>query len=164
MEGMTAIERLEKLLNESEAREEELREQLESSKNEIRGSKWGWATGRTIADDETLPVPRLELRYEKNDGEWRNYFVHYLLVLRHLCGHIYAVPLGSTKIGGYGGPTPPTDLPYRDGAHAAHDSAHLGVPVYRITPGRAPEIVDMKDYARQMETGRAHRRDAGGAL
>ena len=156
----TAIERLEKLLNESEAREAELREQLESRANEIRGSKWGWAIGRTIEDDETLPVPRLELRYEKNDGEWRNYFVHYLLVLRHLLDHIYVVPLGSTKIGGYG-KEPPTDLPYRDGAHAAHDSTHIGVPVYRIVAGQEPVLLDMKDYARQMETGRAHRRDVG---
>lgn len=101
------------------------------------------------------PVPRLELVYVKRDG-WRDYCVYYRLVLRHLTGGCIAVPLGRTDSCWSG--AAPSDLPFIDGAHMAHDAAHLKLPAFKVMPGAHPELIDFVGYEHQVDLGKQHRK------
>lgn len=65
------------------------------------------------------------------DLGWRQTTIEYRLVRRHFLGYVEVNPLGLTKRQG-GNNQPPwhddprVTLPFRDGAHARHDAAHLG--------------------------------------
>lgn len=136
-EKLTALERLEGILNEKDAELGELRDRVAELEDESE-RVWDWARHETRADDGGMPVPRLELRC-RNLGNWYNYEWVYALVYRHLLDHIVAVPLGYTKCGGAGraptgrfdGDEPPS-LPFRDGCHSQHDREQLGLPLYAV--------------------------------
>jgi hypothetical protein len=77
-------------------------------------------------------------------NEWREFKVVYRLVVRHLLGQLLGYPLGQTvsQSGSGRRPDGAEDLPFRDGAHAIHDSAHLGLPLYKILPDEKPVLLD----------------------
>lgn len=154
----------ERLAEQLDAKDEEisaLEEKIEKLARELEGSADGWRRTIDLVDDTSLPLPRLELVYEQTRG-WADYRVTYRLVLRHLLGEVYAVPLGVTKCSGGPESRPaPEDLPYREGAHAAHDAAFLGLQCFKVMPGRKPELLTFADYTTQPAKGREHRRPAG---
>jgi hypothetical protein len=89
---------------------------------------------------ELVYIPHKELG-------WSDYRVIYRLVMKHLLGRVFALPLSQTRLTRYGyDKDPPAldDLPLRDGAHIIHDSAHLGVPAFKIMPGEKPHRLDPK--------------------
>lgn len=154
---MTIEERLAEQLDAKDSAIDELNAKVERLERELEGALDGWRRSVDLVDDPSLPLPRLELVYEQVRG-WSDYRVHYRLVLRHLLGDVYALPISYTKIGGGGSPPEPDHLPFRDGCHAAHDAAFLALPCYKILPGRAPERIDWSEYASQSQKGREHRR------
>jgi hypothetical protein len=137
---MTAIDRLEVLLDEKDARIGELEKNVERLEAALAHSESGWCLHSEIKEEQVLPVPRLELVYEprgKQAGrEWTRYVVTYRMVYRHLLGHCVAVPLGETTFSGGVSSTPMQDgrlrLPLRDGAHICHDMAALGMPGFAV--------------------------------
>jgi len=157
----TAIERLEELLDEKDAEIEKLQDQNKALERELRGSLDGWRRETTIEDDGVLAVPRLELICEPHEERgWHDHTVTYRMVYRHLLDHLVAMPLGCTRISGGSGARP-THLPFRDGAHAMHDGAHFGLPLYSIIPGEPPKLLDGADYPHQRRMGAEHRRAHG---
>lgn len=153
------LERLEELLDAKDAEVDELAEANRKLERELEGSLSGWANHQLLKDeDATLPLPRLEMVYVPVD-EWRSYKVVYRLVYEHLVDGTIGVPLGETKIsGGVGNEPEPDHLPFRDGAHAHHDSAHFGFPLYRRYPGKTAERILDADYGPQRTRGLGHRR------
>ncbi len=151
---MTALERLEQLLDRKDADLAAACERAEKLERELEGFRDGWRRGVQLEDDGVLPVPRLELAYIQDD-EWRSYRVIYRMVHRHLLGPLLATPLGRTTVNGGGNYEPPY-LPFRDGMHAWHDSGHLQMPLYRLMPGKPPEQI-LPDISTANQ-GRAHRR------
>ena len=159
---MDAIERLQELLDAKDTELCEVREQNEKLERELEGTLDGWRVAVELKDDESLPVPRLELVYEQIRG-WDDYRVTYRLVVKHLLGHLVGIPLSFTKIGGRSCNVEPDHdhLPLRDGAHAAHDSTHLRCAVFKLMPGKSAEQVSLNEnFDHQMHLGREHRRDA----
>jgi hypothetical protein len=139
---IAALERLEVLLEAKDRELEEARETIEELQQALEGSKDGWRCVQELQDDPELPVPRLELAYV-SINEWREFKVVYRLVVRHLLGQLLGYPLGQTVSHGSGcRPDGAEDLPLRNGALAIHDSAHLGLPVYKIMPDRKPLLLD----------------------
>lgn len=155
---MDANERLQELLDRKDEELAEARERVRELERELDAEPGGWCRHEALPDDERLPVPRLELVYQQENG-WAEFRVVYRLVMRHFLGQLLGLPLGVTRCrGGIG--ERPADLPYRDGAHALHDAAHLGLPLYRVMPGELPELVpDKETYPRQK--GLAHRQSRG---
>lgn len=130
------IERLAEKLEEAEAKIEQL----------LRGIRGAWSLPREIQDENPeLPVPRLEIVWIKSPDGWHEHEVEYRLVHRHFLGHLVVVPLGLTRVSGGSRDDEPwkwsvqlhgrPDLPFRDGAHARHDAAHLGIPLFAIAGG-----------------------------
>jgi len=152
----TAIERLEQLLDTQEQELSKVREERDHLKRELEGTLEG-KFRQVEPEDGVLPVPRLELAYTQVDG-WSHFRVTYQMVLRHLCGQLYALVIGSTDIAGHS-KDPPDELasPRYDTNHAAHDSAYLGYPVYRRIPGKDPALLNLDYYAHQRAKGLAHR-------
>ena len=114
-----------------------------------------------VEDDGVLPVPRLELVYQTlKPPSWGSCIVTYRLVMRHLLGHLEAIPLSFTRIGQSGARSvDDIGLPRRDGAHIAHDRVHLGMPAFKVVPGKPPERMDLDDYRGQAALGAEHRRE-----
>jgi hypothetical protein len=158
---MTEInERLQELLDQKDKELEEAQTEMAQLTRELAGTLDGWRRETEIQDDGKLPVPRLELVYTPSEGRgWMDYKVLYRLVRRHFLGDLLSTPLGMTSVhGGMG--TPPTDLPFRDGAHILYDAAHLKFPAFKIMPNCEP-IDILKTHAgnRALEEGNKHRRE-----
>lgn len=106
-----------------------------------------WTAHEQIPNGEDpLPVPRLELVFERIDDfqfVWR-----YNLVYRHLLDHNVRVPLGKTAIsGGFRKPNetiPMTgnliDKPFRDGRHITHDAMTLDLPAFCVAGSRVEKL------------------------
>lgn len=176
---LSVEDRLNDLLREKEHEIRELHEEIEELETTIRGIKNGWAAHRKAEDaDESLPVPRLEFAWEQEYDSWASYHVEYRLVMKHLLDHLVIVPLGNTRVSGgdWDGPAPykkayfneeegrhrgvgfdRSCLPFRDGAHASHDSAHLNLPCYAITDEGAV-LIEFGHGAHQQNKGHEHRR------
>lgn len=153
------IERLNELLDLKDAELEEATEENDRLERELEGSLNGWRRTEEFPDDDiNLPVPRLEIVYVQID-EWRDFKVIYRLVTKHLLGHLVGTPFSQTDCR-CGSNVKPDHLPYRDGAHAAHDAAHLQLPLFRVMPGEKPARADLEHYDSQMSTGLKHRRSA----
>ena len=137
MDKMTAIERLEALLNEKDEEIEKEEARADAAEERLAGIRGGWMVHVTLPAEQSLPVPRLEVVYD-NDGDetWREYVVIYRLVYRHFLGHCVGVPLGKTTIRGGVGRAPifdgKVDLPFRDGQHIRSDARHLSLPAFAI--------------------------------
>ena len=137
----TAIERLEGVLNEKDAKIYELEQEVAKLEEEQATAQWNWTKHRASEEPEILPVPRLEIRWSKFDEH--NWKATYCLVYRHFLGHAEYVPLGMTKIGGYGKKPLLGDqvaLPFRDGAHITHDMATLNLPGFAVYEDHVTEL------------------------
>jgi hypothetical protein len=154
-----ALERLEDQLSTKDRELEKARETIDNLRSALEGSKDGWRRAQELQDDGKLPVPRLELAYV-SINEWREFKIVYRLVMRHLLGQLLGYPLSQTVTQGGSGRRPEgaADLPFRDGAHAMHDSAHLGLPLYKIMPDEAPILLDATQYINIYPKGLEHRR------
>lgn len=164
-----SIEHLAELLVQKEKEIEELNKKMERLEDELNGSKWAWCITRPVKDDnESLPVPRLEIIARKllwDDGSWTGDIQYdYRLAFRHLTGELLANPLGRTVSNSSNTEWPrlfrgKLALPFRDGAHIHHDTEHLGLPAFM----RCDDLSDMlgadDDYECQKRLGREHRRE-----
>jgi hypothetical protein len=139
---MTAMERLERLLDEKDRQIAELEERMQALTDESERT-WDWARHQLLEGDSALPVPRLEMRC-RNLGDWWNWEWLYGIVYRHLTGTVVFVPLGHTKVGGDGRPPIRGDgsirLPFRDGEHIYHDMKQLGLPGFAILEDRVEPL------------------------
>lgn len=136
MSEVSAYERLEELLNDKDTEIERLRGELEDAQQNVRGAHAGWSLPVRLPAEQVLPVPRLEIVVEADEGRWYQRTSHYRLVYRHLLGHHLGVPLGVTITSG-GGDEPPVrngrvDLPIRDGAHILNEAKCLRLPAYAV--------------------------------
>ncbi len=143
-ETQTAIERLEGLLNERDAEIERMREEVQAAERTVAQSEAGWSLPVRFPDEQTLPVPRLQMTFETDDDRWYEWTVSYRLVHRHFLGHVIGVALGSTTVrGGNGGPPirdGKLDLPFRDGVHMGHDARSLGLRAFAVCGDHVEEI------------------------
>lgn len=123
-----AEDRLAQELEEAECKIRELEREIERLKD-LRP----WTEHGTVEDDG-LPVPRLEMAWEKGSFRSYQYRCQYRLVYRHLLNHIESVPLGETLVGGHTDPDGYKGLkmilPFRDGAHIKSDAKHLNLPAF----------------------------------
>lgn len=131
----------------------EIREELDNLNKTLEDGRETWSRHQPW-NENGLPVPRLELHWKK-DGEYDSR-CWYLLVYKHLLHteekpDIVAVPLGLTRSGGgsrnqqgfmFG---EYVDTPFRDGAHAAHDSTQLKIPLYVTNEDGAVDFIDVSD-------------------
>ncbi len=148
---LTTIDYLTKSLQERDIKIHELEMKVEGLEATLRGSASGWTLAVELPKEQVLPVPRLELVYEKNgrlgaDGErdWREHIVRYRLVYRHLQGNCIAIPLGQTQISGGPGGEPlhdgKLDLPFRESSHIARDAWTLRLPAFAVLGDHIEEI------------------------
>ena len=162
---MKTEERLQELLDRKDAEIESLRAKLSAAEDCAR-LNWLWTVHEGLPTDPfpTLPIPRLELRWVTiaEDHQRRCGYAfqcRYDLVMRHLDGSVVRVPLGSTLTSGQEIPIN-TDgtisLPYRDGCHIAHDSAHLQLPAFAIH-GETIQPIGLCHYTKQQKMGIEHR-------
>lgn len=147
----TPEERLAEQLDAKDNEISELEAKIETLERELEGSVDGWRRTTDLIDDPSLPLPRLEMFYVQRRG-WASYRVEYRLVLRHLLGEV------TRRDGGPESQPAPTELPFRDGAHAAHDASFMGLSCYKLMPGRPPELLTFDGYERQKAKGAEHRR------
>lgn len=149
-EKLTALERLEQQLNEKDAEIERLESEAEKARD---ANAWGWMRRPQLLDADpnpSLPLPRLEIRYEALDDDRFNWQADYCLYLPHLLpGKVQVVPIGATRVGGGRGPSRETAGkhagkfygPYRDGAHIRHDMVTLGLPAFIIVGDEVDAVV-----------------------
>jgi hypothetical protein len=151
---LSAVERLEELLNAKDEELRELRRQIRAQEDDDEKRVWNWSRHHifTEKDDVALPVPRLELRWENQDEHGYNRICWYYLVFRHLLGNIVKVPLSYTQVNG-GGKSPfysadqhysgedYIDTPLRDGAHIVNDARQLRLPAFVIWEDKVQEII-----------------------
>jgi hypothetical protein len=136
-------------------------EEIEKLKDELRAAhrelEWGpgWTRHVKVEDDGKLPIPRLEIVFRKED--YGAFIATYRLVKKHLDGTLYGVPLGETKMSGYGDRLP-DETPWRDGCHMAFDAAHLGLPAFLCALGQEPKPIDLEGYRGQVSRGKEARR------
>lgn len=138
---LTAIDRLEAMLNERDEELAELRAEKQAREDE---EHFGW-TRHLKPPESDLPVPRLELRWTAIGEPGWTWLARYCLVYRHFLGHLVAVPLGETRRGGADGRAPidrdgRVETPFRDGAHLACDAATLGLPAFAVYGDTATRI------------------------
>jgi hypothetical protein len=165
----TAEERLAALLNDRDEEIRMLRDELAEREESLRGARGGWSLPRKVDDEHlVLPVPRLEFVWTP-DPDWHRYVIEYRLVIEHLVDGLMIIPLGRTTVQGGSGQSPfdrtddiGNNLPYRAGAHAHHDAAHLKLPLYAITPDGPVRLDGDPRYQRQAALGAEHRREGGG--
>ncbi len=142
----TALERLEKLLDDKDEQLLELQRKLDDTERALQGDT-GWYRHVVYEDpakapNPELPVPRLEIRWsEPDDGKHESEAI-YSLVYRHLVGHIVFVPLGKTGSSGaivdlVRGQVVKT--PFRDGCHFANEMRQLKLPGFVIAGDRVCE-------------------------
>jgi len=122
-----------------------------------------------------IPVPRLQLRWEKGDRP-EAYVCHYELVFRlrpydvrldgedgrpSSEGGAAVVALGETRVMSGEAPWSRSDIrdrrPYRDGAHSTWDSEALrGLPIYVLAPDMDPALVPPPADPYTAHAGGAH--------
>lgn len=120
----------------------ELRTKVEHLQQRLDGSASGWCLPRYERDEGKLPIPRLEFEWFPGAAGWMSYTVEYRMVMHHLIGDkTVTVPLNTTVVRSSGYDDAPYSsaslndwLPTGDGAHAKHDSQHLRMPLYAVTP------------------------------
>ena len=168
--GEKTIEILEDLISRKDEEISRLEQKIRDLDDTIRGSKNGWLAHRKLETSDitaNLPVPRLEFFWSPRDpDDWSEYCVEYRLVKTHLLGYLIVVPLGSTlvrqgssqSVFGRNGYLDHVNLPFRDGAHAYHDAAHMGLPLYAITDTRAILIDPKTNGPDQANRGIKHRK------
>ncbi len=142
----TTIEYLTEQLNERDAEIEELTRAVDLLEQTLRGAKSNWTLHTRLSNEQTLPVPRLEIVFQPDEQEgWGRYDAIYRLVYRHEQDFIIGVPLGRTTVESMRDEPPITndriDEPRRDSAHIRRDSISLGLPAYVVLGDRV-EVVE----------------------
>lgn len=140
----TAVERLEELLNQQESEVEQLKEKLRQYEYT---EAWRWTRHRASDEAESLPLPRLEIRWSPADDLRRSWVAVYALVYRHMLGYVFAIPISETRSNGH--QTPPVhngvvELPFRDGHHIRHDMREMKLPGFAICEGTVNELSPME--------------------
>ena len=131
---MTLEERLHDQLREAEDKIATLEQEIESTQLH---DDWHWRQIRQLSKEENLdlPVPRMELRYRKDDY---NSYADYGLVIKHMMGHIDFIPLSSSRVSkDY---ADKLTLPIRDGAHIIFDKENLSLPGYVVFGDKSKDI------------------------
>lgn len=132
-----AADKLAELLEEKEQELESLQKEVDDAKdNEI----WRWARHEDIHEEQTLPVPRLEMWLNPYESDDYNRLWIYRMIHRHLLGHCVAIPMGCTKQTGGGDMELLHHLPFRDGAHIKHDARAFGWPAFMVRGGEVAAI------------------------
>ncbi len=159
-------DRTEQVLNdkieELEERVSELEEKNRALRNRVESEPFGWSLLRDVKDVESLPLPRLELEWVRDEETPYEKVAMYRLIMEHLVDGVVAIPISETKVSG-GKQWPPMfrgklDLPFRDGSHIHHDSAHLQLPAFARCGGLVEELTSDYDYEHQQKVGLSHRR------
>lgn len=137
---MTAIERLENLLDQKDRELQAFRKEAEFQ--EYR-EKWAWMRQQKSDEADGLPVPRLEIRWRQAD-EWTR-LAEYSMVARHFMGDVIRHPISVTKCSGTGALVHEgkVETPFRDGTHIRHDMRHLGLPGFVIANGVVTKLEPM---------------------
>lgn len=145
-EDQSAVEHLQDLLNIRNARIRELEEEKRTLENRIRGFKMGWMEHVELTEEQTLPVPRLEILIWQDEEAYPTHGWRYRLVYKHWTDDIVAVPLGHTT-SSYPNLWPPRDRdgklepPRRDGFHIRCDANRLNLPAF-IVAGDEVQVVE----------------------
>lgn len=128
-----ALDRLTELLDERDDEIVALKREVGELKHRTAGDAL-WTEHRVETAPQTLPIPRLELLWERLDPPVRGYtwVIRYDLVKAHLCDRVERIPLGSTMTDCVGPPNQVPYAPFRDGAHASFDALHLKLPAYIV--------------------------------
>ena len=133
------------------AAEDRLAEQLESAEDEIRELKYQvsrledrlpWTEHLTL-EESNLPVPRLEMLWEKGKfPRGYNFRCSTRLVYRHTLGHLVGIPFYETLRGSEISPDEygKIDTPFRDGVHIRNDARQLQLPAFVIWNGKVEQI------------------------
>jgi hypothetical protein len=153
------IARLMELLDQKDQRFNEMEKELDEANRLLETFPEGVHRYRFYKDgegnDPSLPVPRLELTWEKRGDEpdWRMYTVMICLVFKNLCNQTVHWPIDHSAIsssspnepwGNAGGPLVTPHCTRR----AVFFAAHFRMPLYMIVPdGRAPFIFHGYDQA-----------------
>ncbi len=145
------IEKLKSKLEKTQAKLDKATARLDRTKARIENSDKDWVQHRDWTR-KGLPLPRLELYWERDDEEGHCNRCTYVLVYEHFLSlkkmayeddpTIVGVPLGQTK--SHGSPRAsfveahPVDpericVPFRDWSHALSDANHLKLPLYVTT-------------------------------
>lgn len=148
-EKLTAVQRLEKLLNEKDEEIEELNDRVRKAEDKAEMDS-NWMRHRVYdkpeeAPSQDLPVPRLEIRWHGDrqhpDGRYEVY-AEYCLVTRHLLGWIVFMPIGGTWSSGAlveRAAQQHVDLPFRDSAHICNDMKQLKLRAFGICGDKITE-------------------------
>ena len=124
------VERLKADLAEARERAEQAEAKAERIEQIMESDDYGWLQ-RQAWDAADLPVPRLELRWERKGPRGQRCW--YVLVLRHFEDGVVAHPIGLTWDRGHGARDFRSGdqlwIPLRNGPHAKHDAAQLGLPL-----------------------------------
>jgi len=106
----------------------------------------------SLIKESELPMPRIELRWDKVEDDWSKRICEYLFIFPLESYDIrrerenepdvdhFTVEIGSTSISGGRHPINGDiiDTPFRDGTHAKLDAKHFGnPPVYAVCDGLA---------------------------
>ena len=142
-EDMTALQHLEALLNERNRRIEELEDKLAEAERRLQQEDPYWSLPVQLPEEQTLPVPRLEMVVEWDEERSHETLFTYRLVYRHLLGHCVGLILGFTPRYGCNGPPirkGKIDMPMRDGRHIERDARTLNLPAFAVYGGRVEPI------------------------
>ena len=136
-EKSTTVERLTELLDIKDEELDELRKQVSNYERAELDHPWSWCIHSESKDEQTLSVPRLELRWTAIKGDRYNWLCTYALVYRHLCDQFVTVPLGcDSQRRGRLVSTFPTRwahrTPFRDGCHIRSEIRHLNLRGFAI--------------------------------
>ena len=139
----------ERLAEQLDAKDEEiakLEDRLHELQNQLKTSENGWLAHEKLSQEQTLPVPRLEIEViavgRSDEMRWYSREYKYRLVHKAFWGDIIGIPLGHTSSQGGNGQERPVytigphagkpHMPYRDGAHICHDMEALKLPGFLI--------------------------------
>ncbi len=141
---MNTTERLEELLNQKDDEIKKLSDELFELKDQEEAD-WRWARPRILNENvEGLPIPRMEIRYVCTSERRYNYRWEYCMIYRHFAGHLVAIPLGVTQVGGSSDRLPigadGIETPFRDGVHIVEDAKQIGIPACAIVEGTIAEL------------------------
>jgi hypothetical protein len=105
-------------------------------------SRKPWTHHRKLDNNQTLPVPRLQITLTEHNPEYWEWL--YIMVYQHADGVFVGVPIDKTEsTGGHKFEDLESEqgvlfsLPYRSGYYIRRDSAQLNLPAYAVVRGRS---------------------------
>jgi len=157
----TLIDELKQKLQASEERALKAEDNAKHFERQLKDDNLGWSLGREMEYSD-LPLPRLQMHWERDDPRGYNTRCTYMLVYEHylgikkIAGHgdpaVVGVPFGQTKRNGREGSfvdrydqegKPHITVPHREWAHAISDAQQLKLPLYVTTCDGDVAVVDI---------------------